>query len=86
MRTPRTIQKTAGGSSDTFRWFRPMLFWTRGLAPAHSAVIGCQPPTQWTVVDVREPEWTSMDVPPTVLKTAGLASAVVHQRPLKFDC
>ena len=58
--------------------FRPMLFWTWRLAPAHLAVIGCQPPTQWTEVDVREPEWTSMDVPPTVLKTAGPASSTVR--------
>ena len=32
--------------------------------------------------------WQGWDFrsPQTVLKTAGLASAVVHQRPLKFDC
>jgi hypothetical protein len=55
------------------------------LAQANLAVIGCQPPTQRMVVDVRESEWTTVDAPPTVLKTAGLVSASVRQRSPKFD-
>ena len=36
-------------------------------------------------MDEGELGWTSANTPQTVLKTAGLASFSVHQRPLEFD-
>ena len=49
------------------------------------AVIGCHHSTGRTLVDVGELAWTSADAPQTVLKTAGLASIDIHQRPLEFN-
>ena len=77
---PQAVQKTAGGEA------------TDSASPPSSrkgqhailAVNGCQPSTYWSLADVRESEWTFMDAPQTVLKTAGLSSATVHRHAYKF--
>jgi hypothetical protein len=61
------------------------LFWIWQPAQANLAVIGCQPPPQRTVADVRESERTPVDAPPTVLKTAELTFANAHYSPPKFS-
>jgi len=49
--------------------------------PSYLAVVGCELRSERTSVDEGELGWTSMDPPQTVLKTAGLASTAVRQRP-----
>jgi hypothetical protein len=44
------------------------------------AVNGCQSQRGRTSADECELVWISVDTPQTVLKTAGVASAAVHQR------
>jgi hypothetical protein len=48
------------------------------------AVVGCHTARAWTVADECDLGRTSMDAPQTVLKTAGLTSAVVHNWPPAF--
>jgi len=67
-----------------FRWFRPGLL-VGEATTANSAVIGCH---SVDVMDVRGQKRSWADVsgrPPTVLKTAGLASAIVRRRPHKME-
>lgn len=75
-----------GRLANNFRLFRPRLSVypaLHGNLGRHWLSCGCM---QWTMADKDDLARTSADDPPAVLKTAGLASAVVHQRPLKFDC
>jgi hypothetical protein len=74
-----------GRLSGTFCWCRPISFGSGNSRRQTWLSLAVSPPTQWTVTDAREPEWTPVDTPPTVLKTAGLTSADVHDGPPRFD-
>jgi hypothetical protein len=47
--------------------------------------LGCHPSPTWTLADEGDSGRPSADAPQTVLKTAGLVSANVHQHPPTFD-
>src|SRR5450759_3936696 len=78
------VLENRGRVFNRFRWFRPGLL-AGEAATANSAVIGCH---SVDAMDVGGQKRSWADVsgrPPPVLKTAGLTSACVHQRPPMFE-
>ena len=82
---PARVLENRGRVVDRFGRVRPNLFVGVNSCAKILAVVGCHESTDWTLADQRESEWTSMDAPQTVLKTAGLTSADVHQSPVTID-
>ena len=81
---PARVLENRGRVVDRFGRVRPNLFVGVNSCAKIVAVVGCHESTDWTLADQRESEWTSMDAPQTVLKTAGPASTAVRLRPLQF--